>query len=254
MNHALFLHSTGTPSSMWSFVSDSVVPAARRVTVTNLGYPPLQPVPRGAVVTLADDAANALRQLPAEGTFDVVSHSYGGLLALEVMRSLRGRVRSVFLYEPVMFGALANEAGAAAEGVAQAKAFDAHPWFLRDDERGGREAWLEYFIDYWNRPGSFARMQGPARDLALAVGWKMYQEVRAVFFETHDFRERPLPEVPVTLVMGERTTAGAKATVQALARHFPWATVQVLEGTGHMGPLTHPEKVLPVLEGHLRTP
>lgn len=235
---------------MWRFIPEAVLPKANRVTVTNLGYPPLSLIPRGQRMSLAQDRDNLLAQVPKEGELDIVSHSYGGLLALDAMQSLQGRIRSVYLYEPVMFGALANEASADAEAVQQARAFLEHPWFLRDDAIGGTEQWLEYFIDYWNRPGSFQRMQGPPRELTLAVGWKMYEEVRSVFFSNASFDERPLPKVPVTLVFGERTTQGAKATIEALQRHHPWAKLVKVEGTGHMGPLTHAEKVIPSLEAH----
>jgi hypothetical protein len=61
---------------------------------------------------------------------------------------------SVFLYEPVLFGALANATTLDKEAAAQARAFIDHPWFTRDDEKGGTEAWLEFFIDYWNKPSS----------------------------------------------------------------------------------------------------
>ena len=47
------------------------------------------------------------------------------------------------------------------EVVQQARSFGEHPWFLHDLEKGGRAEWLEVFIDYWNKPGSWARASAP---------------------------------------------------------------------------------------------
>ncbi len=250
MTRTLFLHSTGTGPFMWDTVPDDVVAEGARVMPANLGYPPFEVLERGVKVTLADDAAHVERQLP-EGDFHVVAHSYGGLLALELAERLGARVRSMFLVEPVLFGALAKDETADATAVAQAKEFLAHPWFLHDDAQGGTEPWLEHFIDFWNRPGSWARLPELMRHHNLQVGWKMFQEVRAVFFDARTFEARVLPPVPVTLVRGERSPVGSREMVTSLARRAPNAQVVELAGTGHMAPLTHAAKVHEALRAHL---
>jgi len=233
---------------MWASVPADIAPSELRVFPVNLGYPPNPPIARGTPVHLADDAAHVLAQLPA-GPLHLVAHSYGGLIALAMLPKLGGLVRSLALFEPTLFGAL-HALGGEGPGAVDARGLETNPWFLTDDARGGTEAWLEFFIDYWNRPGSWARIPTPMRAHNLAIGWKMYQEVRAVFFESGRFEDHPLPPVPVTLVRGERTTAGARAMVDELARRTPHARVIELEGTGHMAPLTHPSKVHDALREH----
>ena len=106
---------------------------------------------------------------------------------------LRERVASVFLFEPVLFGALArlSDAGGGSkedeQAALQAQSFIAHPWFLHDEERGGRDEWLEMFVDYWNRPGAWSRMPEPMQEQSRLLGWKMFQEVRACFFDETSF-------------------------------------------------------------------
>ncbi|MBL9039681.1 MAG: alpha/beta hydrolase [Archangium sp.] len=252
MTRTLFLHSTGTGPFLWDSVPEEVVPSSERVTPSNLGYPPGEPTPRGQTVSVADDASHVFPQLP-EGDFNLVAHSYGGLLALHLLPALGPRVRSLCLFEPVLFGALADDDASPADAVAQAREFRGHEWFLTDVERGGTEPWLEVFIDYWNRPGSWKRLPELMRHHNLQLGWKMFQEVRAVFFDARTFDAWPLPRVPVTLVKGERSPVASRAMIDALAKRNAHARVVELAGTGHMAPLTHPAKVHEALAVHLAT-
>ena len=64
---------------------------------------------------------------------------------------------------------------------AQARSFRYHPWFLTDLERGGSDDWLEMFVDYWNRPGSWRACPRRRKEETRALGWKMFQEVRSCF-------------------------------------------------------------------------
>jgi pimeloyl-ACP methyl ester carboxylesterase len=246
----VFVHSTGTGPFMWDFVPEDVVPAAARLAPPNLGYPPLRPFPRGEAFAVPDDVRHLLAALPAEGPLDLVAHSYGGLVAMRAALALGPRLRSLFLVEPVMFGAILKDPTADPEVARQMADFLAHPWFLSDEARGGTERWLELFIDYWNRPGSWARLPEPVRQHNLAMGWKMFCEVRAVFLESGPYEDSPLPARPVTLVMGERSPAGSREVVRALSKRHSHARVVELPGTGHMAPLTHPMKVAEALRAH----
>jgi pimeloyl-ACP methyl ester carboxylesterase len=54
----------------------------------------------------------------------------------------------------------------------------------------------------------------------------------------------------VTLVRGERSPAGSRGVIAQLAKYNPHAKVVELAGTGHMAPLTHPQKVHEALRAH----
>lgn len=243
----LCIHSTGTGPFMWDFLETK----DGKLAPPNLGYPPLDPIPRGQRVSVEDDVKHLLSQLPADGSFDVVAHSYGGTIALKALAALGPRVRSVFLVEPVLFGALLHEPEAEPEAVKQVREFLEHPWFIRGDEKGGTDAWLEVFIDYWNRPGSWARLGELMKAHNQAMGWKMFNEVRSVFLEAGRVSDYPFPDVPVTLVMTERSPFAAREVIKALARANPHAALVELPSTGHMAPLTHPQKVLEAFNAHL---
>lgn len=249
---ALFIHSTGTGPFMWDAISTDLVPERVRWSPPNLGYPPLPPLARGQQVSVDDDVRHLIANLPESADpIEVVAHSYGGLVALKAARRLGPRVRSLFLLEPVMFGALARDPATPPAARAETDTFEHHPWLLTDEARGGTDAWLELFIDYWNRPGSWRRLPESVRAHNLAMGWKMFQEVRAVALDAEDFSAFGFPNLPITLARGERTTAAARAMVDALAKVNPHAAVVELAGANHMAPLTHPSKVSDALADHL---
>jgi pimeloyl-ACP methyl ester carboxylesterase len=194
--------------------------------------------------------AHLKAKLPEEGPVHLVAHSYGGLVALQLARALGPRTASLFLFEPVLFGALTRATQVPEAAREEARAFSRREGFL-DDAHGGDDAWMTAFIDYWNRPGSWARMPEPMREFARFISWKMYQEVRAVFFDSSTFEDHAFAAVPMTLVKAERSPQAPRAMVDALAHVNPHAKVTELAGTGHMAPLSHPALVAQALVEHL---
>lgn len=246
----LFIHSTGASPLLWAGVGPSVIGERDAIAPANLGYPPNPAVPRGERVTLEAEAAHVLGAVPEDtARVHVVAHSYGATVALVLAPALGGRLASMFLAEPALFGALAEDAESDPEAVAQTRAIAASP-LLVDEARGGGEEWLEAFIDYWNRPGSWSKMPEALRDMARAVGWKMFQEVRSGFELKKPFDAWEIA-APTTLVMGERTTVASRAMSRGLARRRDNVTLVEMAGTGHMAPLTHPHLVHAELARHM---
>lgn len=253
MTISLFLHSTATTPAMWQSVPDTITAGTTKRCPIHLGYPPLPPLARGVPCSAEDDAAAILAALPA-GDVHLFSHSYGGTVALALSAALGPRLRSMFLYEPVVFGALIHDHAidTGPEGLAEAAALTAtHPWFL-DDAHGGSEAWLEVFIDYWNRPGTWQRMPPAQQAWTRSIAWKMYQEVKSVFTRVSRFDAYPI-RVPTTLVMGERSPRASRAMVHGLAQVNPSVRTVELAGAGHMAPITHAPKVWALMEEHMRS-
>lgn len=253
MATALFIHSTGTFSSMWRPYLDTIASDATPLTPDNLGYPPHPPLPRGEPHSTRDEAHHLLAHLDthaAPGPIDLYGHSYGGLVALRLLEHLGPRVRSLWLFEPVLFGALPTLRPGSEAAVRTLELVHSGGFF--DDQIGGTEPWLERFIDYWNRPGSWSRMPDAMRDPIRRVGWKMYQEVRQGFFDLTGSPDRPLPSLPAitTIVMGERSPLEARAMCELLAGSSPESHLVDLTGVGHMAPLTHPAPVRASLVAH----
>lgn len=247
---SVFVHSTGTGPFLWDRIPETVLGGTPKIAPANVGYPPNAPLARGSTTSAKEDAALVLAAIPDTATaVHLYAHSYGGYVALELLSLLGARVASLFLYEPVLFGALAREESADPAALAEAKFFGDNRWFLDDEERGGSEEWLATFIDYWNQPGSFQRMPASMQAYSRLVSWKMFQEVRACFYEASSFDGYQLP-AHTTLARGERSPKASRAMVQALAQRHPHVTVAELARTGHMAPLTHPAILAEAMAAH----
>lgn len=239
----LFIHSTGVGPFLWSSTPESAVGGRKMLFPANLGYAPNPEIPRGTTVTVEDETKHLLAKIPSDAErVHVVAHSYGGLVGLHVIEALGSRAASAFLFEPVIFGALRHDRRSDPAGVAEAVMFSEDPRFVFDETLGGTEPWLEKFVDYWNRPGSWKKIPAPMRELNLAAGWKMFQEVRACFYADRPFDDWNLT-IPATVVRGERSTPAARAMALALARSRPNVTLVEMPGVPHMAPLTQPAKV-----------
>lgn len=245
----LFVHSTGTSPSLWKGVPETAIGHRRKFCPANIGYAEGDSLPRGVIVTAVDDAKRVLSALPERGAVHLVAHSYGSLIGLHAAQLLGSRLASLFFYEPVVFGALTHHPSVDSAAREQARSFGNHPWFLTDAERGGSDEWLAVFVDYWNRPGSWSRMPEAQKAQTRALGWKMFQEVRACFFDDIDLDRLGLA-VPTTVVRGEKTTVAAVAMAKLVARSIPLAQLIELPGASHMAPLMQPDSVYSLLAEH----
>lgn len=248
---ALFLHSTGTGPFMWKRLMSSVPAGMQALAPLNRGYAPNDLWARGTPFEIDMDVAHVKSQIPSDATgLHLVAHSYGGLLALQLALDANLPVKSVWLYEPVLFGSLRLiQDQLTGEAATEVSDLYEHQHFIGNDEQGGGDAWLERFIDYWSTPGTWAAMPNKIKDMSRALGWKMYCEVHA-----QAMMLRPLDDyhlaMPLTLVHGEHTRAPAREIVQRLAQINPHAQLQSLQGLGHMSVVTQADQVQPSLQGH----
>lgn len=251
--HAVFLHSTGMGPFMWRPLAERLPPGWVLHTPAHLGYPPERLLQRGDQVSLADEVEAVLRQLPPGiEELHLGGHSYGAMVALKLALSGRVPVKSLWLYEPVMYGALRRrQAELAPDVAAQVEQLFSHPAYRSlDTTHGGNDEWLQGFIDHWNGAGAWAAMPEHLKVKTRAVGWKMYLEVRNQAADGGAFEAHRV-DVPLTIVAGERTTPAAMAIARSLAAANPHARLEILSGHGHMAPATSFDAVAPSIDRHL---
>jgi pimeloyl-ACP methyl ester carboxylesterase len=193
-----------------------------------------------------DDQVTLLEPLfeRAGERFHLVGHSYGGAIALKAALKYGPRVRSLVLYEPVLFALLMREAPES-EAAREIRA-------VRDDVLGLEPAAAaERFIDYWMGRGNWAATPEARRPVLL-------QAMRAVRPEWHSAFHEPTPleafraiAVPILLMTGSASTAAARAVAAILEKSLTRVTVAELPGAGHMAPVTAPQRVNPFIERFL---
>lgn len=199
--------------------------------------------------TLADEAAPLEALLPQEGPVHLVAHSYGAAVALRIAAMNRTRVRSMALYEPAVWGTLAEHCA----GEAPTLEIEA----VRDEtlaqlEAGRLEAAAERFIDYWAGAGSWSATPAERRPRLLSAIRSLGDGWLATFRERWSAAALRSLDVPCLLMSGTRSTSAARLAAWLLADALPDAELVELDGLGHLGPITHPERVDEAVQAFLR--
>jgi lipase len=173
----------------------------------------------------------------AAGSICLVGFSWGGATALRVAAAAPELVDSLAVVEPEAYALLRTQnADAYSEISGLRDRWRAHVRAGRWDEA------FEEFVDFYNGPGSFARWPAERREAFLTT-----QQARGdlwhVLFDDALLSVDSLAGLtaPVHVVEGTQTSAVDHAICDVVREHVPHARHTLIEGAGHMLPLTHPE-------------
>ncbi|MBV8759586.1 MAG: alpha/beta hydrolase [Deltaproteobacteria bacterium] len=223
---ALLIHSGGFGGRQWRKLAELLAPTHDVLAPDLIGYG--EPWPAGKPFHFRQDVERLAAMLDRPA--DVVGHSYGGFLALQLALARPDLVDRLAVYDPVAFTVLTPEERV--RGFAGIKA----QYELPLDE-----AWLAAFVDWWNGPGAWAKLPEPTREAFRKVGWKCSEEVATLMadYETDYSRVR----APTLVLGGGKSPEAERLTVERLARVIPHAELQMFEDLGHMGPIVAAERV-----------
>jgi pimeloyl-ACP methyl ester carboxylesterase len=245
------LHANPGTGAQWQTLSDRLLPDWRVVIPAAYGPTRVPFASTAQAPTLAQEIEALAPVFDAAGErFHLVGHSWGGALALRAALAYPDRVESVAVYEPALFG-LAREADPDSPDL-EALADLVHGG-AQAVARGDHEGAARSFVDFWTNSGAFDAMPPPRRAQILGT-------IECIASWWRVLSEDPTPlsafaglSVPVLVMTGRDTRAAARCVAEALVSAVPGAQVVRFDGLGHMGPLTHPERVLAVIEGFLST-
>ena len=246
----LLLHCSGSSSAQWRSLAAKLGERYRVLTPDLIGYGANAPWAGNWAFCLADEAA-PLRALVGRlgEPVHLVGHSYGGGVALHLARTRPEFFQSLTLIEPSAFHLLRDgdtaDAAALAEitGVAvQAKVALANGDYL---------AGIGRFVDYWSGPGAWEAM-APERRAAFAPQLaKIALEFNALFHEPVAAEDLRGIALPTLLLQGARTRLPSRCVVKRLREVLPNHEFKLVEGAGHMLPITHRDAVDALVAAHL---
>ena len=200
-------------------------------------------------LSLHDQATEMAGAVLAEGAW-IVGHSFGATVALRL--ALEGApVAGLVLIEPVLFAA-AREAGAPAHAQ-NAAAFAP---VLAAFEAGEPETAARLFVEQWGDGRPWDRLPEAARAYQAGRIGLVFAQGPAIDDDAAGLLAPGRLEglrVPVLLLEGDRSPPVVAAVQARLAERMPQARRVVLEGAGHMAPLTHPGAVAGAIAAHLGT-
>ena len=247
----VLLHCSGSSGAQWRTLAPLLGARYRVMTPDLIGY--------GAAALWSGRGGFGLGQEAAAvrsflGRLDepahLVGHSYGGAVALHIARTRPERVRSLTLVEPSAFHLLRNgdATDLAALREIMSVAADASAALAIGDYSGG----FGRFVDYWSGPGSWAEMAPEKRAAFAPQLAKVVLDFHALFSEPAEIEDVCDIALPTLLVQGGCTTLPSRCVCARLRMALPEATFRVVQGAGHMLPVTHRDQVNALIADHVQ--
>jgi pimeloyl-ACP methyl ester carboxylesterase len=107
------------------------------------------------------------------------------------------------------------------------------------------------FVDYWGEAGAWAAMRSEVQADVIHYMPKACLDFRALKAEPTPLTVYRHFRFPVLLLQGQHTPEPMQFIARRLAKALRFGLPQTLEGAGHMGPLTHAEKVAELVAGFI---
>lgn len=240
------LHGSASTGAQWRRLVGELAADYDVVRPDLPGYGRQQTVVLHGAPSLDGDASELGRiAQEASAPIHLVAHSYGAAVAFKFALDHPDRVASLTLIEPVLFHLLRTgetqdmvhytEISSVANAVRMAAQF------------GMPAKGMARFIDYWNGAGAWDAMKS---SLQAALAGQIAQVARnftAAFAETWEASEARRITCPTLIIAAEKSRGPAKRVAEILAAAMPQAGLHTVAGVGHMAPLTHPERINPLI-------
>lgn len=245
----VLLHSSASSSAQWRSLIGRLRDRYRVIAPDLHGYGGTSAWPGCSAFRLQHEANLVMPLLgKTGGPVHLVGHSFGGAVALHIARTRPDLLASLTVVEPVAFHLLQGQDVVAMVeiiGVAHrvANALACGDYF------GGAAA----FVDYWSGAGTWDAIAPQKRPGLAACLGKVALDFEATLNEPAmlcDFRALSLPTL---LVQGTRTPRPTRRICELLANALPHVELALVEGAGHMAPLTHRDAVNALIERQLET-
>jgi pimeloyl-ACP methyl ester carboxylesterase len=201
-----------------------------------LGYGENLPWSRGRYLSLDDEVSRLLPLLErADAPVDVVGHSFGAAVAVRLALEHPQRVRSLCIYEPVLFGLLREDPRCAA---ALLEILDTSARFSGCLDRGDDAGAAALFIDFWSGDGTWRHMPDRHRESVRARIEKVRADFEALLSVEMTLASLAELDMPVLCLSGGQSPAVTRRVAELLAATLPDVRSRRFENTGHMGPLS----------------
>jgi pimeloyl-ACP methyl ester carboxylesterase len=235
------LHCTGATGKAWRSLEQETSGRARVLA------PDLQTSGSNAKpASLMEDAQQVIEIIDSIRTpIHLVGHSYGGALALRVALERSHRIASLNLYEPSAFQ-LFRHMGKAAETAVQE--IQKLAYSVKNLVRVHQdEAAMQQFTDYWQGTGSWRALPDATRKTLASLAFRVPHDFAALFSDPMNQRDLRRLRMPCRIISGDLSPLPARLLAQHITCAIPEAHLIEVAGAGHMGPVTHRDRVASII-------
>jgi pimeloyl-ACP methyl ester carboxylesterase len=244
----VLVHSAPGSRGQWRALSEILKDAYRLFAVNLHGIGETQPWPGHRPMAIDDDAALVRAVVLATKTScHLVGHSYGGAIAIRVALSNPTRLRSLTLIEPMVYPLLRW----AGHDVLYTETVSVVEPFLSAPMRNGPEAAWRDAMDRYHGAGTWAALPDSTRAALLARTPIVIERCRAMLSNPTGPGDCRHLAVRTLVLCGAHTGEPERRLSEIVAGLIPGSSFGLVDGAGHMSPLTHPFAVATMIRAHL---
>ncbi|MBT2793242.1 alpha/beta fold hydrolase [Paraburkholderia strydomiana] len=244
------LHCSGSGATQWRKLGEALGSHHSFVAPEHYGCDSTGPWSGERAFTLADEAARTIGIIDAAcGKVHLVGHSYGGGVALRAAVERPERIASLTLYEPSAFHLLKAMGTYGVEALSEIVAISKRTadGVSCGDYRGAAAS----FVDYWSGRGAWEALRPSVQAALTRWAPKAPLDFRALLDERTPASAYTSLRVPALIMRGEHAPVPTRAIAERLPMLLPAARLAIVEGAGHMGPLTHADQVNATIARHI---
>jgi pimeloyl-ACP methyl ester carboxylesterase len=244
------LHCSGASADQWCALAEQLAGQYQVEAPEHHGYRSTGMWSGEHAFTLGDEARRTITLIDSSAAeVHLVGHSYGGGIALHAALARPDRIASMVLYEPTAFHLLRQMGGRGA--LAYAEIAGVAERVCHGVVTGDYQGALAAFVDYWNGPGAWEAMRPAAQKVLLQWVPKGPLEFQAVMEDVTPACAYGALNFPVLILRGEHAPISTRLIAEALEELLPITQLMIVDGAGHMGPLTHTARVSALIIRHI---
>ena len=237
----VMLHAAGSTGAQWRGVLGELGDRFRTLTPDLWGHGRTSFWPDPETL-LHDRQAELVKRIVDEesiGSFDLIGHSYGGGTAIRFVMEHPEMVRSLVLIEPMM-ACFLRELG---ETDALDELEGIQDDFKERLDADGPEAAWKGFLDFRNEPGTWDGYEEKTRHNFIRRTPAQLANFNANANNRTRLSDMAQISQSTLVIRGVDTSLYDMRMSEIVAENISGARFLILEGAGHMSPLTHPARI-----------